>query len=235
MNTSIYKDHYKVIAPLIMCAGVGDGITTSCVMAQAATIDALRKGLTLDRPTDKMECACPVLRRMAIRLNDGNWWASDIERTEMLRPLIPMLLDSRGKRELTQRRIYSVTDHAVRVITPMRLAWIARSRSKQADKIAGWIKVISEAEPITSKESALATRDKCRGIRADAFEGGVAAVADAADAADAAAFADDDAGADDAAADASAAFASAASAAAAQRFKYRDYLLECFRNCDALK
>ena len=94
-SNEAYSGFYPVIAPLIMCSGVGDGKTTACVMAQAATIDALRKGLTLDKPTDEMECACPVLRRMAIRANDANWWASDAERTEHLRPLIPLLLDSR--------------------------------------------------------------------------------------------------------------------------------------------
>jgi len=43
-----YAGFYGVIAPLVMCSGVGDGKTTACVMAQAATIDALRKGLTLE-------------------------------------------------------------------------------------------------------------------------------------------------------------------------------------------
>src|SRR4051812_12831948 len=99
----IYRNHYSVIAPLIMCNGVGDGKTTACVMAQAATIDALRKGKTLDKPTDDMECACPVLRRMAIRANDANWWKDDVERTEHLRPLIPLLLDSRGSAKLTRK------------------------------------------------------------------------------------------------------------------------------------
>src|SRR5688500_15367771 len=105
--------HYPVIAPLVMCSGVGDGRTTACVMAQAATIDALRKGQTLGAPPDEMECASPVLRRLAIRANDTSWWASDADRTEHLRPLIPLLLDSRGSSELERKRAWFVADSAV--------------------------------------------------------------------------------------------------------------------------
>ena len=36
-----FKFYYKVIAPLLMGEGVGDGLTTMCVMSQAACIDAL--------------------------------------------------------------------------------------------------------------------------------------------------------------------------------------------------
>lgn len=120
-SNSIFKLHYPVIAPLIMCSGVGDGKTTACVMAQAATIDALRKGKTLDAPTDEMECACPVLRRLAIKLNDGPWWKGNLDRTDYLRPLIPLLLDSRGSRDLTLRRAFKIVDITVRQITPIGL------------------------------------------------------------------------------------------------------------------
>ncbi len=59
-GSEAYRNHYPVIAPLVMCHGLGDGKTTSCVVAQAATIDALRKGKTLDAPTDEMECASGI-------------------------------------------------------------------------------------------------------------------------------------------------------------------------------
>ena len=123
-----YAGFYPVIAPLIMSSGVGDGKRTACVMAQAATIDALRQGKTLDKPTDQMDCACPLMRRIAISINDAGWWKSDEERTQHLRPLIPMLLDSRGDKALTKRRMYLASNHSVRVITPMRLEWIAENR-----------------------------------------------------------------------------------------------------------
>jgi hypothetical protein len=80
---------------LAMCAGVGDFETTACVVAQAAILDALSKGQSLNGPTDKLECACPVLRSLAIAANDVPKWASDEERTTALRGIIPALLDSR--------------------------------------------------------------------------------------------------------------------------------------------
>lgn len=123
------KYFYPVIAPLIMCAGIGDGRTTSCVMAQAATINALRKGLTLKSPTDNMECACPLLRYMAIFLNDGDWWESDLERTELLRPLIPLLLDSKGD-NYEKRRLH-IVDFCYRKLTPLRIELFAEDCSHE--------------------------------------------------------------------------------------------------------
>lgn len=208
-------------------------------MAQAATIDALRKGLTLDKPTDEMDCACPILRRMAIRLNDGNWWESDTKRTENLRPLISLLLDSRGDRLLTQRRIYFVVNHSVRVITPMRLEWIAINRPNQADQIWKWIEVISNLSPITDTKSAEAARDRCVVIRRAAAYAEVAAarvLALATIASAAAAEAGDleiHPGCPDVAY--AAAYAEAASASFSQRVKYRDSLLACFRACANLR
>jgi hypothetical protein len=67
----------------------------ACLVAQAAIVDALANGEKITELTDSLECACPVLRVLAIALNDVKWWDSDKERTEALRPLIPMLLDSR--------------------------------------------------------------------------------------------------------------------------------------------
>ncbi len=230
MNTESYKDHYPVIAPLIMGLGIGDGKTTACVMAQAATIDALRKGKTLETPTDEMECACPVLRCIAINLNDTAWWSDDVERTNALRPIIPMLLDSRGDRELTWRRIFFSCDHAVRVITPMRMEWVSKNNPNKSQQILEWARKIQNLNPIIGRESALAARDICWEIKS-------AAAAAAAYAAYAA-YAVDAAAVDAAAADADAAAADAYAAAAAvvdQKRRYRDSLLKCFIECAALK
>lgn len=129
---SEYLGFYPVIAPLIMGKGVGDGKTTSCVMAQAATIDALRRGKTLTEPTDRMDCACPLLRNMAINANDSTWWASDKERTEELRPLIPLLLDSRVPVKVMKKRAARLSNAVIHELTPMRLEWIA-SNTKDAE------------------------------------------------------------------------------------------------------
>jgi hypothetical protein len=237
-----YAHFYPVIAPLIMCAGIGDGKTTACLVAQCATIDALRKGQTLDAPTDEMECACPVLRRLAIRFNDAAWWKSDAERTEHLRPLIPLLLDSRGSPELTQRRVFFVADNCVRVLTPLRLEYIAKhSKSDRVKKEnAAGCKALRALAPIVDRETALAAREGCKKLRADAS-------AYASASASASASADADASADASAdayasADASAyayasasASASASAYASAQKLKYRTLALQLFRDTAALK
>ena len=167
-NQDKYLGFYPVIAPLIMGEGVGDGKTTACVMAQAATIDALRKGKTLDAPTDEMECACPVLRRIAIRLNDTRWWKNNVERTEHLRPLIPLLLDSKGDETLTDKRVFFAADHAVRDLTPVRLEFIAKNTKNEnvkQDCLDG-AKKLRGLSRIKDKASALKASEVCRKLRA---------------------------------------------------------------------
>jgi hypothetical protein len=204
---------YPVIAPLMMCEGVGDGRNTACIMAQAATIDALRKGRTLDKPTDEMECCCPILRRLAIRANDTSWWESNEERTEHLRPLIPLLLDSRGDKALMDQRASLIADNVVRVLTPMRLEWIAENT--KSDKLKGdcaaGAKALRELPQIKDKESALSASGVCRKFKDDAY-------ADAAESAYASAYAD-----------------AYADRIGAQKVKYRTAYLEMFRACAAIK
>ena len=75
-----------------------------CVVAQAAILDALSKGQPITTLTDVLDCACPVLRVLAIALNDGGWWDNDQERTKTLRPLISLLLDSKRDSVVTAQR-----------------------------------------------------------------------------------------------------------------------------------
>ena len=233
----LYRRHYKVIAPLIMGPGVGDGQTTACVMAQAATIDALRKGQTLDAPTDKMECACPILRCMAIQLNDGNWWDSNEERTEALRPLIPLLLDSRVSGPAYLKRAMRCADAAVRRLTPLRLEWIAKHRTGQmADDLRAGAKELRDAAALVDSASASAAHTMCLRLKDTASSYAASyAYADASYAASyASAFA----------CDASHAYAAAASYACAydvdaadftsQRKVYRNQLLDLFREVAAI-
>jgi len=233
-----FKTYYAVIAPLLMGSGVGDGKTTACVMAQAATIDALRNGRTLDKPTDKMECACPVLRRLAIRLNDTNWWNSNEERTETLRPIIPLLLDSRGNRAITDARVFLVADRSVRDLTPMRLEFIAqktKSDKVKADCLSGAKKLRSLAR-IKDKASALKARDACENLRKSASASASAYAYASADAyASAYAYAYAYASAYAYAAAAAYADEYVDAYAYAQKLKYRESLLQCFYDCAAIK
>jgi len=157
-----YAGFYPVIAPLVMGNGVGDGKTTACVVAQSATIDALRKGNTLDAPTDRMECACPILRALAIRLNDGNWWKDDAERTKVLRPLIPLLLDSVGDEAVTLKRRFLCADRIIRDLTPLRLGLIgARDGRKNA-------KFLRAMKPIENRDDCDAARVVLRELECSA-------------------------------------------------------------------
>jgi hypothetical protein len=232
------------VAPLIMTKGVGDGKTTACVMAQAATIDALRRGETLEAATDEMKCACPVLRRLAIRLNDTDWWEDDMERTNTLRPLIPLLLDSRGDGALTDRRVFFAADQAVRVLTPMRLEWIAKhSKSERVreDSTAG-ARLLRDLTPITDASTARTARDACERLKASASASAYASAdASASASAYASAYAYASASADayaPAYADADAyAYADAYASASvpAQRLLYREACLKLFRDCAAIQ
>ena len=214
MNNSenIVKLHYPIIAPLIMGKGIGDGRTTMCVMAQAAVIDALRKGLTLDKPTDEMECACRLLRKIAITLNDGSWWKDDLERTDTLRPLIPFLLDSKQSPETTKKRQYFLANNVVKVLTPMRLEWIAANlkNEKIKENSAEGIKKINDLAELTSEGNCLAAKEVLAVLKKDAY-----ADADAYTNADANAYANADADA----------------YASAQKIKYRDALIKAFCEC----
>jgi len=94
---------FAPIENLVMTNGVGDASITACVVAQAAIIEQLQQGKAI-KATDYLDCACPLLRTFAIALNDISWWDSDAERTAVLRPLIPALLDSRvGPLAMSQR------------------------------------------------------------------------------------------------------------------------------------
>jgi hypothetical protein len=229
-----FRLHYAVIAPLIMGLGVGDGKNMACLMEQAATIDALRKGLTLDKATDEMDCACRMLRRIAISGNDLDWWESDAERTEFLRPFIPLLLDSRASVATTLRRCARWSDAVIRELTPMRLEWIAAHTKNEkvkteALKNAGALRLLAA---VTDKASALKAREALSEQKSIAD-----AIAIAIAYADAIAYAYDDAIAiaiaiayayayDDAIADAN---------AKKQRRKYRDLYLSVFKEIASMR
>ena len=238
----LYRRHYKVIAPLIMGPGVGDGQTTACVMAQAATIDALRKGLTLDKPTDEMECACPILRHTAIRLNDATWWDSNEERTEALRPLIPLLLDSRVSELAYLKRAMRCADAAVHRLTPLRLEWIAKHRAGQmADDLRAGAKELRDAAALVDSASASAAHTMCLRLKDTASSYAASsyaasyAYADASYAASlASAFAYDASHAYAAAASYACAYDVDAADFTSQRKVYRNQLLELFREVAAI-
>ena len=221
LSTYISPKEYNVIAPLIMAKGVGNGKETACLVAQAATIDALRKGQTLDKPTDELVCACPLLRRLAISMNDADWWKSNEERTEHLRPLIPLLLDSLGSLALTKLRAARYSNAVIHELTPMRLEWIAANtkNDKLAASCRNGVKVIADIKPITSKASAQEARYALLGLKKSAEAYAAAAAAYASAYAYAFAYAE----------------ASASAYAYPQKLKYRTAAIALFRDLAAMK
>jgi hypothetical protein len=163
--------------------------------------------------SDAPACACPVIARAMIRLNDRI--RDDATRTELLRPLLPKIIGSRATREVQIKRAYVAADMAVRVFAPLALE--KRGHLKLAEKL----RAVTE---ITDRDTAISGRDAARKAyyaadadadadAADAYAAGdaYAAYAAAAAAADAA-YAAADAYAAAAAAAADAAYAAAAAA-----------------------
>jgi hypothetical protein len=100
--------------------------------------------------TDALDCCCPVIRRFLIRLNDSDVWDSDRQRTEMLSPLIPLLIDSLNP-ELIQKRALMLADFAVRKIAPISLR-----RAKQ-DASAAMLEALPEiVDELTARTAAVA-------------------------------------------------------------------------------
>src|SRR5688572_13029700 len=67
--------------------------------------------------SDAPKCACPVIARLVIRLND-RMGSDDAMRTDLLRPLLPKIVGSRVPWEVMVKRAYLAADTAVRVFAP---------------------------------------------------------------------------------------------------------------------
>jgi hypothetical protein len=81
--------------------------------------------------TDHPPCVCPVLGAFLRSWNDG---LPDDERTALLLPFIPRLINTRGSKELEQRRATMAADWLIRTHTA---AWLRLARlDKQADLLA---------------------------------------------------------------------------------------------------
>ena len=107
------KIDLSLVEQYTMPSGIGNLAENKiCLVAQANLIDCLEKGLPIEALSDSLECACPVLRVLAICLNDTKWWINNQERTETLRPLISLLLDSNRDSNITAQRGQKAADFA---------------------------------------------------------------------------------------------------------------------------
>ena len=139
-----------------------------CIMEAAAYVSRLPF-------SDHPECASPVISAFMRSWNDA---LPDSERTALLLPLLPKIINTRGSDALERRRSLMAADWLVRVNTPawLRLAGL----TVHADALAG-------LPEITSMEHVLSIRGPIEAARLDAAATWVAAGAAARDAAWAAA------------------------------------------------
>ena len=122
--------------------------------------------------SDHPQCACPVVSAFMRSWNDA--LPTDEDRTRLLKPLIPKLINSRGDAELEKRRATMAADWLVRTYTP---AWL---RLAKLDKQAELLEVLPEITDFAKCPSLMPTLDA---VRADAAAARAAARAAAGDAA----------------------------------------------------
>ena len=133
--------------------GITDG---ACVMEAVAYVAG---EIWSDHPA----CACPVITEFLVSWNDA---LPDDERTELLKPLIPLVVGTRGSKALEARRANMAADWFIRVQTPawLRLAGL----TKQAETL--------EAFPeITDFAKVPSLMPTLQAIRKDSAAAGVAA------------------------------------------------------------
>jgi len=195
-----------LIKEFTFIAGKGDyNAKQACIMSAAVAKWRVEHGEPLGSATDCLDCVCPVVRRLAISINDRSWWKDDAERTDVLLPFVDKILDTKNEK-LTLRRAFLCADYACRIFAPNALEVV---------KKAEWADRLRALAPVVDIDSAKIAQALCREARAaaaaDADAYAAYAAAAAAAAADAYAYADADA---DAAYAAYAAYADAYAAAA---------------------
>lgn len=92
--------------------------------------------------SDAPKCACPVISTFLRSWNDA--LPNDAERDRLLKPFIPNLIDTKGTKELEERRSLMCADWLVRVNTP---AWLRLAGSAaHADALSALPEITSMAQ-----------------------------------------------------------------------------------------
>lgn len=103
----INKERLKEIKDLKLFQGSGPSIDHACVMQMVSYV--------ANEPwTDSPACACPVLTKFAIRINDR----MDDEHRQLLKPLIPNLVGTRDEK-LAVKRVQYFAHQAGSVFLPL--------------------------------------------------------------------------------------------------------------------
>src|SRR5690606_6413189 len=126
-----------------------EGSGTMCVMEAVAWV-------AREPWSDHPQCACPVIGEFMRSWNDP---LPDAERNELLIPLIPRLVGTRGSKGLEERRSLMAADWLVRTHAPawLRLAGL----TTQAE-------ALSSLPEITSMDQVPSIRPAIDAVRADA-------------------------------------------------------------------
>lgn len=84
----------------------------SCVMSAEVARLRIEQGEHIGTATDRLECACPVLRHCLVDANDEMWWDDDEERTNILGQFVGHIAGTRND-DLTENRIAQLYTRAV--------------------------------------------------------------------------------------------------------------------------
>ena len=91
--------------------------------------------------SDHPQCTCPVIAAFVRRWNDGI--SNDDDRTQLLKPLLPLLVNTRGDNDMMLRRMWLIIDWDIRTRTPAFLRLVP-SLVQHADAIAALDEINSQ-------------------------------------------------------------------------------------------
>ncbi len=110
------------------------------------------------------QCADPTISSLAVRLNDSIY--DDARRTEVMKPLLPRIVGTRGSTDLNQRRRWAVNDWLARDYLPFILDWAAARGQTQLAEHAAALRALPE---IVDRATHMASYDARSGARQAAY------------------------------------------------------------------
>ena len=128
--TTVNLDRLATLPPLAKGAHDFDA-GAACMMEAAAYVAG-------EPWSDRPVCVCPVIAAFARNLNDA--MPDDTTRDTLLRPLIPLVIGTRGGPDAERRRSFIAADFAVREAAPIALR--AAGLGSHADTLAELPRVI---------------------------------------------------------------------------------------------
>ena len=134
MTVQLIEERWKRFEKWSLKSGKHNPDSTFCVMEAVAYVAG-------EEWSDHPACACPVITAFMVSWNDG--LPTDADRDRLLKPLIPLLINTRDKK-LEAKRATMAADWYVRVQLPawLRLAGLTR----QADYLASFPEITSFAK-----------------------------------------------------------------------------------------